>query len=96
MLYNLFSVSQLRLSTVDLLALTGLDQLLLLLQTQLTFYKTSYLNEEVNRAVPSPSASASWSNTQAYMSWGSIFSRVRPFFEQAVSNLDPLRSMQYA
>jgi hypothetical protein len=40
-----------RLSTVDLLTLTGLDQL----QTLLTFfYKTSYPNEEVNvrKAIP--------------------------------------------
>jgi hypothetical protein len=34
-----------------------LDQLLLIQQTLFTFYKTSYLNEEVNRTEPSPSVS---------------------------------------
>jgi hypothetical protein len=44
-----------RLSTVDLLVLTSLDQLLFTLQTLLTlFYKTSYLNKESNRTEPSP------------------------------------------
>jgi hypothetical protein len=48
-----------RLSTVDLLALTSLDQLLLTQQI-LFFYKTSYLNEEVNCTEPSPSVSVPW------------------------------------
>jgi hypothetical protein len=43
-----------RLSTVDLLVLTSLDQLLLILQTFFLFYKTSYLIEEVNHTEPSP------------------------------------------
>jgi hypothetical protein len=44
-----------RLSTVDLLVLTSLDQLLFILKIVFTFfYKTSYLNEEVNGIEPSP------------------------------------------
>ncbi len=47
-----------RLSTVDLLVLTNLVQLLWVQQTLFTFFcKTSYLNEEVNRTEPSPSVS---------------------------------------
>jgi hypothetical protein len=42
-------------STVDLLVLTGLDQLLFELKLYLSFYKTTYLNMEVNRTEPSPS-----------------------------------------
>ncbi len=52
-----------RLSTVDLLTLTGLDQL----QTLLTFfYKTSYPNEEVNvrKAIP-------FSQCSHFLDWGS-------------------------
>jgi hypothetical protein len=45
-----------RLSTVDLLELTGSDQLLLIVQT-LFFCKTSYVNEEANCSGPSPSVS---------------------------------------
>jgi hypothetical protein len=41
-------------STVDLLVLTSLGQLLLILKV-LFIYKTSYLNEEVNCTKPSPS-----------------------------------------
>jgi hypothetical protein len=44
------------------------------------FDKKSYLNEEVNGTGPSPSVN---------ISWGHIFSHVRPFYEWAVSNLDP-------
>jgi hypothetical protein len=33
-----------RLSTVDLLALTSLDQLIFILKMLFTFFKTSYLN----------------------------------------------------
>ncbi len=49
-----------RISTIDLLVLTSLDQLLLKLQALLTFYETRYLNEEVNCAEPSPSVSVPW------------------------------------
>jgi hypothetical protein len=45
------------LSEVKLLVLTGLDLLFLMSQTLFTFYKTSYLNEEVNCTVPSLSVS---------------------------------------
>jgi hypothetical protein len=41
-----------RLSTVDLLVLTSLDQLLLIMQTLLSFNKTSFLNEELHCTVP--------------------------------------------
>ncbi len=41
-----------RLSTVDLLALTSLDNLLLIMQTLFSFYKICYLNEEVNGTEP--------------------------------------------
>ncbi len=49
-------------STVDLLVLTGLDQLPLKLQILLLSYTTSFLNEEVNRTEPSPSVSVPWSD----------------------------------
>jgi hypothetical protein len=43
------------------LTLTSLDHLLLRMQTLITFfYKTGYLNEEVNRTEPSPSVSVPW------------------------------------
>ena len=42
-------------STIDLLVLASLDQLLSLLKMYIFLsYKTSYLNEEVNRTGPSP------------------------------------------
>jgi hypothetical protein len=44
-----------QLSTVDLHLLTSIDQLHLILKILFTFYKTSYLNEEVNCTEPSPS-----------------------------------------
>ena len=46
-----------RLSAIDLLVLTSLEELLLILQTLFTFYETSYLNEEVNYAEPFPTVS---------------------------------------
>ncbi len=47
-----------RLSTADLLVLTSLDPLLSILKTLFTFfYKTCYLNEEVNCTEPLPSVS---------------------------------------
>jgi len=42
-----------RISVVDLLVLTCLDQLLLTLKKYISFYETSYLNEEVNCTEPS-------------------------------------------
>jgi hypothetical protein len=48
------------LTTVDLLVLTSLDQLLFILKILFTlflFYKPGYLNEEVNCTEPSPSVS---------------------------------------
>ncbi len=50
-----------RLSTVDLLILSGLDQLLFILKTLFTFYKTSVPNEGVNRTETSLSFSVLWS-----------------------------------
>ncbi len=48
------------LSTVDLLVLNSLDQLLVKMQILLTFStKTSYLDEEVNCTEPSPFSKAS-------------------------------------
>ncbi len=43
-----------RLNTVDLLVLTSLEHLLLIVKILLSFYKTSYHNEEVNCTEPSP------------------------------------------
>ncbi len=55
------------LSTVDLLELTSLDQLLLILRTFFTFfYKTSYLNEEVNCTMRSRQVSIPWSNSHPF------------------------------
>jgi hypothetical protein len=49
------------LGTVDLLVLTNLEHLIFILKTLFTFfYKTRYLNEEVNRTEPSPSVSVLW------------------------------------
>ncbi len=42
-----------RLSTVDLLLLTGLDRLLFLVKMVYLHYKTSYFNEEVTCTEPS-------------------------------------------
>ncbi len=42
-----------KISTVDLLVLTSLDMLILYLKYYLPFFKTSYLNEEVNCTEPS-------------------------------------------
>jgi hypothetical protein len=47
-------------NTVDLLVLIILNQLLFILKYCVPFYKTSYLNEEVNRTGPSPSVSVPW------------------------------------
>ncbi len=47
-------------STIDLLVLTSLDQLLLILKTFLLFSKTSYINEEVNCTELSLSVSVPW------------------------------------
>ncbi len=49
-----------RLSTVDLLVLSSLDQLLFLWKYYLPFYKTSCPNEEVNCSEPFPSVSIPW------------------------------------
>ncbi len=47
-----------RLSTDDLLVLTSLDVLIFILKISVTFfYKTNYLEEEVNRTELSPSVS---------------------------------------
>jgi hypothetical protein len=48
-------------STVDLLVLTSLDHLLFIVKLYFfLFYKTTYLNEEVNRTEPSPSVRVPW------------------------------------
>ncbi len=48
-------------STVDLLVLTGLDQLLFYIEgINYLCYQTSDLNEEVNCTEPSPSVSVPW------------------------------------
>jgi len=47
--------------TADLQVLTSLDKLIFRLKIVFTFfYKTSYLNEEVNCTEPSPSVSIPW------------------------------------
>jgi hypothetical protein len=53
-------VSQGILSTIDLLALISLDDLLFFENFIYLFTKTSYLNEEVNCTDPSPSVSIPW------------------------------------
>jgi hypothetical protein len=50
-----------RVSTVHLLVLTSLDQLIFILKILLAYFtKTSYLNEEVNCIEPSPLVSIPW------------------------------------
>jgi hypothetical protein len=49
-----------RLSTVDFLVLTSIDELLLIMKRYLLFYRTGKLNEEVNRTEPSPSVMLPW------------------------------------
>ncbi len=51
-----------RLSTVDLLVPTSLDQLISYWEYYLSIYKTGYLNKEVNCTEPSPSVSIPWAN----------------------------------
>jgi hypothetical protein len=50
-------------STIHLLVTTSLNQLHLLMQAILIFYKTSFLNEEVHRTEPIPFVSVPWSVT---------------------------------
>jgi hypothetical protein len=57
-----------RLSIVDLLVLTSFYQVILTTQMLFTFYKTSYLNKEVNRTEPSPSVSVPWGNSETLLS----------------------------
>ncbi len=49
-----------RISTVDLLVLTSLNELLFKLKLNFLFYKATYLNEEVNCTEPSPSVRVPW------------------------------------
>jgi hypothetical protein len=49
-----------KLSSVDLLVLTSSVQLLSKLKIVFTYFKTSYLNEEVSCTEPSPSISIPW------------------------------------
>ncbi len=50
-----------RISTVDLLLLTSSDRLLTILNLYFSiFYRTTFLNKEVNRTEPSPSVRVSW------------------------------------
>jgi len=50
-----------RISTLDLLVLTCLDQLLLIMKILFfSFYKTNYLNEEVNCTYLPPSVRVPW------------------------------------
>jgi hypothetical protein len=58
------------LSTVDLLVLTSLYQLLFILQTIFTFYETSYLNVEINYSEHSLSISVPQFKHLAYASRG--------------------------
>ncbi len=62
-----------RLSTVDLLVLTSLYQMLLIMQTLFTFFnKTSYLEEEVNCTESSPSVRVPSISNQCYICLGSL------------------------
>jgi hypothetical protein len=55
-----------RLSTVDLLVRTCLNQVHFYIENVIyIFNKTSYFNEEVNRTDPSPSVSIPWSGLPA-------------------------------
>ncbi len=47
-------------STADLLLLTRSGQLFLYISVYVSFYKTSYPNEEVNSTEPSPSVRFPW------------------------------------
>jgi hypothetical protein len=49
-------------SAVVLFEITSSVQLLLILEDNFSFYKTSYLNEEDNFIEPSPSVRAPWSD----------------------------------
>jgi hypothetical protein len=64
------SLTEVRLSTVDLLVPTSLDQLLFISQTLLLFYKTSYLNEEVNRTEPTTLARLPWMDEDSHGTTG--------------------------
>jgi hypothetical protein len=67
-----------RLSTVVLLSLITLDHLIM--QHNLHFYKTRYLNEEVNRTEPYPSIRLPWTHR--------IQSRISP----SIGALEPIKT----
>jgi len=86
-----------RLSTVDLLARTSLDQLLWILIVLFIYFKTSFLNEEVNCTEPSPTVSIPWTLTLAefaesgkIISFGGKFKMTQQF-QGSKGEADPWR-----
>jgi len=65
-----------RLSTVDLLVLTSINQLLFTMKILFTFYKTSYLNKEANCSEPFPSVSIPWKCLHQCKVHSSFFERL--------------------
>jgi hypothetical protein len=64
-----------RVRTVDLLVLTSLDQLIYIIKILFTFFKTSYLGEEVNCTEPRPFSWCLWPNSQILDSRKGYFTR---------------------
>ncbi len=69
-----------KLSTIDLLELSCLGQLLLILQTLFASLQNSYLNKEVNGTEPSPSVGIPWRGNSQNLTKVSlkIILKVRP------------------
>ncbi len=67
---------------VDLLILTSLDQLLYIMKYNLPFYKTSYINQEVNCTESSPSVSVPGSAInrfvflKLYQEWQTVLAKM--------------------
>jgi len=85
-----------RISTIDFLVLTSLDQLLLILNWFIIFYKTTYLTEEVNRAEPSTSVSVPCLHYKCVVAWAlalaSLINYAHSVTLQIVASLRYLRT----
>ncbi len=76
-------------STVDLLVLTSLDQLLFKLTLNFLFYKATFLNEEVNCTEPSPSVRVPWPSPCAWSSPPALFFPLLGILENPLISENP-------
>jgi hypothetical protein len=93
-----------RLSTVDLLVLTSLDQLLFYWKYLTFFQKTSYPNQEVNGTEPSPSVSIPWIDVlkmyarkekETRLAFGNFFTNVpgKSYWRRRLNTVDLLSTV---